>query len=216
MAAALILGETYRGKRSRANVRDKFEEKIEELHHQVEELKAAIPPGQQLSLPGREPPSNAGSSESQALYSLTESVQLLWKLAERHGWVDNKAFVQEMHWALDEEDKEAEQDKVNQTAHEPRPAATLPTPDKTPASANPPTTPSPSPSAEELGRRRAQAIIDEIRQQTSPTPIQLPRLPTSSTSSMSSWFSWLPVVHDPRSYLQWTSAPAFEALSPFS
>ncbi|WFD03074.1 hypothetical protein MOBT1_001763 [Malassezia obtusa] len=111
LAAALILGETYRGKRSRANVRDKFEEKIEELHHQVEELKAAIPPGQQLSLPGREPPSNAGSSESQALYSLTESVQLLWKLAERHGWVDNKAFVQEMHWALDEEDKEAEQDK---------------------------------------------------------------------------------------------------------
>ncbi|WFC96233.1 hypothetical protein MBRA1_002889 [Malassezia brasiliensis] len=231
VAAALIVGETYRGSRSRAHARDRIDDRIEELRQEIQLLKESIPHGHHRPTLDAPTSSPTSSGQEQTLYSLNESVHLLWKLAARHGWLDNKPLIEEMRWALESDDhersKERETQSLEQRAHSlaPNAANTTPydenqgvsAPSKTSVSAS--NTDTASPTAKELGQRRAQAIIDEIRQQTSPTPVQLPRLSnggSASASSVSSLFSWLPVVHDPRSYLQWISAPAFEALSPFS
>ena len=227
VAAALIVGETYRGSRSRAHARDRIDDHIEELRQEIQLLKETIPHGNHPPTIDAPAPSHASSGQEQTLYSLNESVQLLWKLAARHGWLDNKPLVEEMRWALESSDheraKEQESKTLEQPTHSLAPNAANTTPydenkDKD-ASSKTSTSSSVSPSAKKLGQQRAQAIVDEIRQQTSPTPIQLPRFSSggsANTGGMSSLFSWLPVVHDPRSYLQWTSAPAFELLSPFS
>ena len=136
-----------------------------------------------------------------------------------------------MRWALESDDQERTKERESQSLEQPTHTLAPNAANTTPydenqgndawskASTSASDTPAVSPSARELGQRRAQAIIDEIRQQTSPTPIQLPHFSNEGSASaggVSSLFSWLPVVHDPRSYLQWISAPAFEALSPFS
>ncbi|WFD44059.1 hypothetical protein MPSI1_002724 [Malassezia psittaci] len=249
--------ETYRGSRSRAHARDRVDDKFEELQHELRELRDIVqhghtPTKSDVAL------TTPKSADEQALHSLRLSTQLLWKLAERHGWLSDQSLVEEMHWALQDESEPNKQARIDsdsdavlhpnsdaslrsRASHTPDASsgkqlnvpptassqATGPVSHESQPSQAPEASQTPSqesnngsPSAQELGRQRAHAIIQEIRQQTSPTPIQLPSLDSMRSGSASIFGSLtfrLPTLHhDPRSFLQWTSPAAFEAFSSFT
>lgn len=141
--------------------------------------------------------------DHESLYSLMESVKVLWKLAERNGWLNDKQLTQELQWTLDgPSEAPADDDKASDKAQAPR--------DEAPQRA-PPTT---SATAQQLGRARAQAIIDEVRQQTAPTPIQTPKMPSPSSEHASfapaSLLSWLPSFDGINTFFSCATAPSFD------
>ncbi|WFC99556.1 hypothetical protein MYAM1_002301 [Malassezia yamatoensis] len=257
VAASLIIGETYRGSRSRAHAQDRVEERFEELQQELRELRDVIQHGH-TPTNSDVAPTTPKSVDEQALHSLRLSTQLLWKLAERHGWLSDRSLVEEMHWALQDDSDPNKQAKIDsgsdvmlhhksdtildsRTSHTPDTSSgrqsgasqTVPSQETDPASPKSQSSQAPealqtppqessngSPNAQELGQQRAHAIIQEIRQQTSPTPIQLPSLDSMRSGSASIFGSLtfrLPTLHhDPRSFLQWTSPTAFEAYSSFT
>lgn len=213
VAAALILGETYRGSRSRANARDKIEEQIEALQRQVDELNASLSSSENSLQLSSSPPKGL-SNEQQTLYSLIESVQLMWKLAERNGWLESQSLTQEIQRALQGDDSEP--GRETHPGDSERSSAPVPSAHEKASTESHAPSASPSLSSPELGEQRARAVIEEIRLQTSPTPIQLPRLPTSDSTASLGVFSWLLPLSLSPSYMRWMATPGFDIMSPFS
>jgi len=111
VAALIILGETYRGSRSRAHERDKTEEEIKALRLQVQALTKQMRTDTDgdVSLLGETPPSSlmpirSGTMSEEYLF-LVHSVQILWALAEKRGWFnETESLPAELKWLLDQKD----------------------------------------------------------------------------------------------------------------
>lgn len=116
MAALIILGETYRGSRSRAHERDRVEDELVSLKEQIEQLNSKIHYGQD----GEETPlmshtlapsilTQKPSNMSNEYLSLVHSLQVLWALAEKNGWMDDtKALPSELKWLLEHKSSSTE------------------------------------------------------------------------------------------------------------
>lgn len=192
-----------------------MEDEIDELRKQIAELTdGAGAPLHENSLhtddltPAPVPAEVAKvGGDHEALYSLMESVKMLWKLAERNGWLDDKQLTQELQWTLDgpaEGPAEGPADDNQAMAKSQAPKDDAP----------PRAPPTPSATAQQLGRVRAQAIIDEIRQQTAPTPIQIPKMPSPSSQhayfAPASLLSWLPSFDGINTFFSCATAPSFD------
>lgn len=86
MAALVILGETYRGRRSRANVHGKMDQEIDELRKRLDEFTNSAPSEEHISFAnGARTPFDQRMLDYD-YESLKRSVAHLWLLAEKHGW----------------------------------------------------------------------------------------------------------------------------------
>ncbi|WFD27235.1 hypothetical protein MNAN1_002231 [Malassezia nana] len=111
VAALIIVGETYRGSRSRAHERDKTEEEIKALRLQIETLTKNMQAedNQDDSLLGGAPttslmPSKSSDMSDEYLF-LVHSVQILWALAEKRGWFnETESLPAELKWLLEQKE----------------------------------------------------------------------------------------------------------------
>lgn len=206
VAALMIVGETYRGSRSRATHRDKVMDEMADLKSQIDALSQQVQAtngeGPALLGDGAEilaiaPPVTGASQDRQAIYSLMESVKVLWSLAEKNGWLKEDQFAEEMQSALGHADQvEAGLPGGQQDASgEPTPSAEV----------------------QDMARQRAKAIVTEVRRQTAPTPVTLPTMPSipgaggaQTFLSPTSLLSWLPAAHAARSYLHMATTPSVD------
>lgn len=111
VAALIIIGETYRGSRSRANERDHLRDEIGQLSEQLDMLNKKLQGdgvAEGNSLTASQSPSLPGSiaANSTQYSQLVHSVQILWALADKNGWFqDVDKLPGELKWLL--ESKEA-------------------------------------------------------------------------------------------------------------
>ena len=180
MAALVIIGESYRGKRSRDNARDRISDDIASLREQVERLEKRLSPG--LTLPGTADESGTttdthngdqqgelshGIESPAATYvTLARSLQLLWSLAEKHGWLDDaKKLPNEMRWALEEEDDKSAKKEESGDVSESDSSGSAERRDGD--------EPTPSPEVRAWATDRVGAIINEVRRATGTLPSSL-------------------------------------------
>ncbi|PKI83843.1 hypothetical protein MVES1_001994 [Malassezia vespertilionis] len=113
VAVSLIIGESYRSRRSASNKRDEIREEVNQLRQKVEAMSQggnndAVPLKLEDTLlrdyglptngPHVGPP---GIVEMlKRIYALEESTVLLWSLADDHGWLDNANASKSLEWAL--------------------------------------------------------------------------------------------------------------------
>lgn len=120
VAALIIMGETYRGSRSRAHERDKTEEEIKTLRLQVEALTKQMQTETDgdISLLGEAPPTSLMPLRcrdmSEEYLFLVHSVQILWALAEKKGWFNESASLPaELKWLLDQKEHIEKEEPVS-------------------------------------------------------------------------------------------------------
>jgi hypothetical protein len=118
VAATIILGETYRSSRSRANHRDHVQEELSQLRAEVDLLNkqlhgdgmpdsTSLMASQSPSLP---PSFLSASQTSQLLHA----VQLLWAIAKKKGWFDEQENLpSEFKWLLEGDNKLEPEDRTN-------------------------------------------------------------------------------------------------------
>ena len=187
VTALVIVGETYRGSRHRQNERSRLEDEIVLLKNQVEDLNQNMK--QMLieddqSFPGISPwqhVSQYGSTStgvSEQYLSLLQSVQLLWKLAEQHGWLKEPAsFSRELQWMLDEK-TDVSYDK----GQEPKLKRSE---DDVSEIDDHASTDTSSSRFKKISQERARAIVNEIRQMMA-SPFRSDRSTSGQTSSFDS------------------------------
>ena len=125
VAALIILGESYRGSRSRAHERDKTEEEIKALRLQVQALTKQMQADADgdVALLGEAPPSSlspprSGSMSEEYLF-LVHSVQILWALAEKRGWFnESESLPAELKWLLDQKESLGTEQPVSSNSTE--------------------------------------------------------------------------------------------------
>ena len=134
VAALIIIGETYRGSRSRANERDNLRDEISQLSEQLDALNKKLQ-GDGVtdgnSLTASQSPSLPESTvlNSTPYPQLVHSVQILWALADKNGWLrDVEKLPGELKWLLESKESAASdtdsQEKLSVAAQSPSDYAT--------------------------------------------------------------------------------------------
>ena len=129
VAALIIIGETYRGSRSRANERDNFRDEITQLSEQLDVLNKklqgdGVTDGNSLTASQSPSLPDSIAMNSTQFLQLVHTVQILWALADKNGWLrDLEKLPGELKWLLESKESAASdtdsQDKRSVAAQSP-------------------------------------------------------------------------------------------------
>lgn len=110
VAISIIIGETYRGSRNRANERDGFRDEINQLREQLEKMSQHVQEDtvtEGNSLVASQSPSlpNSGTFNNSQYIQLANATKLLCTIAEKKGWFgDETQLPSELKWLLESKD----------------------------------------------------------------------------------------------------------------
>ena len=119
VAVLVIVAETYRGRRNRANVHSQLDTDIAELREKLEQfVKTAPQDNAAVSITDRAR-TQFDTPEDGKYEALSRSVAALWKLAEQYGWTPSpEELAKELRWTLSAGSKNSEDESSSDSSHE--------------------------------------------------------------------------------------------------